>query len=88
MLLTFGKTLGTATATLIYECRANVATIYITNHSGGAIHVGGSAVTADTGYQIGNGNAVSFTCYNGDKIYGWDTNGGAAVDVLVTAPNP
>lgn len=88
MLLTFGTALGTATATLIHECRANVATIYITNHSGGAIHVGGSAVTSATGYQIGNGDAVSFTIYNGDKVYGYDTNGGASLDVLVTAPNP
>lgn len=88
MLLTFGTTLGTATPTLIYDCRANVAMIYITNHSGGAIHVGGDGVTSANGYQIGNGNAVSFTCYNGDKIYGYDSNGGASLDVLVTAPNP
>lgn len=88
MLLTFGTALGTATATLIYECRANVATVYITNHSGGQIHVGGSAVTQTTGYGVGNGNAVSFVVYNGDKVYGYDTNGGATLDVLVTAPNP
>jgi hypothetical protein len=88
MLLTFGTALGTAVATLIYDCRANAATVYITNHSGGLIHVGGSAVNADNGYQIGNNNTVSFMVYNGDKVYGYDTNGGATVDVLVTAPNP
>lgn len=87
-LLTFGTTLGTATPTLIYSCRANAATIYITNHSGGAIHVGGSTVTDTIGYQIGNGDSASFAVYAGDAVYGYDTNGGASLDVLVTAPNP
>lgn len=87
-LLTFGTTIGTATPTLIYTSRANAATIYITNHSGGAIHVGGSAVTDSNGYQIGNGHTVSFMVYDRDSVYAYDTNGGAQVDVLVTAPNP
>jgi hypothetical protein len=77
-----------ATAREIFHCRAEVCILSLHNHSGGAIYIGGTGVTPETGYEISNNGEFILTIYNEDKLFGVVSNGTATIDILHTQPNP
>lgn len=88
--MSLSVTQGTVTATPseIFHCRAEVCILSLHNHSGGAIYIGGTGVTATTGYQIANNGEFILTIYNEDKLFGVVSQGTATLDILHTQPNP
>jgi len=86
-ILSLNATCGT-TATLIYANRSSVAEVFIHNHSGGAIQVGGAGVTTANGLQINNNSTATVRIYAGDSLYAVTASGTATIDLLITAPNP
>lgn len=88
--MTLSVTVGTATTTAaeVFHCRAEACLLSIHNHSGGAVYIGGSAVTTATGYQLRSNAETTLTIYNGDKLYAVVSVGTATIDILHTQPNP
>ena len=79
---------ATATASLAFHCRAEVCILSLHNHSGGAIYIGDSTVTTNTGYEVPNSREFILTIYNEDKLFAVVNNGTATFDILHTQPNP
>jgi hypothetical protein len=79
---------ATGTASLAFDCRAEVCLLSFNNHSGDPLFIGGAEVTTSNGYRIASGAIEQITIYNGDKLYVVSQGASRAYDILHTQPNP
>ena len=74
-----------ATATLVVPADIETRTVYLHNASGGSIYLGGSDVTAATGYHLQNNAYASFVVPGNETIYGIVSTGTRDVFVFRSA---
>ena len=79
-MLIASQTTVTTTPTLIYQ--GDGATTIFLHGAGGAIHIGGSDVTASNGFLMDNGDKLSFEIHM-DNLYAVVANGTATLYSLV-----
>lgn len=71
-------------ANALKDDRVAGVTVVVLNRGSVSVFLGGSTVTATTGFELEAGASLTTTLYGLEALYGITATGSARVDVLVT----